>query len=122
MTGRGRKVPGPRYKLEPKLLPLAAIGGPRARRAVAERMGWGEPRAESHIRAALRRLEDNDYVHTVEMDWDPKVTADVYGYTDKFGNWYVKLYQEHGRFVVVSFHAPEYDMQCKDGRKIKGEP
>ena len=117
-----RTVPGPRYPLTRDVLPvirLAVIGKKRAVREVQDRLGVSEPEAEKYIRTALGALKETNYVETVEMDWDSTVVADVYGLVDVHGGWYVKLYVEHGRVQVASFHEPEHAMNCADGTIIR---
>jgi hypothetical protein len=98
---------------------LAVIGKKRAIRAVEARLGISEPDAERYICTALGGLKETNYVETVEMDWDSTVVADVYGIADVHGGWYVKLYVEHGRIQVASFHEPEHDLKCSDGTIIR---
>lgn len=100
---------------------MAVIAKTRASRCVANRLGIGEPEAEAFIRKKLRELDQGDYYVTVEMDWDPAVTADVYGINDENGGWYIKFYVEHGRVQVCSFHEPEHDFNCANGVTVKGE-
>jgi hypothetical protein len=117
-----RTVPGPRYPLANEVLPvvrLASLGKKRAVREVEARLGVSEPEAEHYIRTTLGGLKETDYVETVEMEWDSTVVADVYGIADVHGGWYVKLYVEHGRIQVASFHEPEHDLTCTDGKIIR---
>lgn len=102
---------------------FALIGKKRAVREVAARLGISEPEAEHYVYTALAGLQEANYVETVEIDWDNTVVADVYGIADVHGGWYVKLYVEHGRVQVASFHEPERDLKCCDGTIIKkGKP
>ena len=87
---------------------------------MTDRLEVGEPEAETFIRKGLAALCPGNYHCTVEMDWEPRVTADVYGFTDEHGGWYVKFYVEHGRVQVCSFHEPEHDVRCVDGSVVKG--
>lgn len=122
-TGTKKVVPGPTTPLE-EVLPLvrlALITKSRATKMVQARLGLGEPAAEHYIRQGLRALKPENYVETVEMDWDPVVLADVYGLTDVHGGWYIKFYVQHGRVQVCSFHGPEYDLRCCDGSIVKKE-
>jgi hypothetical protein len=116
------KLPGPKHDLAlvAKLSRLAAIGRQRATREVANRLGVGEPEAEAYIRARLAALVPASYVGTFAMEWDARVVADVYGVVDEHGGWYVKLYVEHGRVLVASFHEPEHDLVCEDGTRVRG--
>lgn len=125
--GRARpptnRVSGPKYDLEEvrRVANLASITKFKATRRVVNRLGVGEPEAEAFIRKKLRELEQGDYFETVEMDWDPAVTADVYGKVDEHGGWYIKFFVEHGRVQVCSFHEPEHDFTCANGVVVKGE-
>src|SRR5262245_14633801 len=116
-----KKVPGPRYALAAvsKTLRLALFTKTRATRLVAERLGVGEPEAETFIRKKLRNLVEVDYVESVELPFDKKVIADVYGVVDEHGAWYIKFYEDNGRFLVCSCHEPEYDMTCQSGAVLK---
>lgn len=118
-----KKVPGPKFDLPAVLAVahLANIGKKRAVREVANRLGTGEPAAEQFVRKKLSTLQKENYVESVEMDYDATVVADVYGVIDAHGGWYIKFYIEHGRVQVVSCHAPEHDMTCVDGTRIPKE-
>jgi hypothetical protein len=90
---------------------------------VQARLGLSEPQAERYIRVGLMALATDNYVETVEITWPNGgvVIADVYGFTDVHGGWYVKFYLEHGRVQVASFHGPEHDLKCCDGSIVKKE-
>jgi hypothetical protein len=85
-----------------------------------DRLGVGEPQAESFIRGKLKALQSGNYECTREMDWEDPVLADVYGVTDEYGGWYIKFYVEHERVQVASCHEPEHDMHCVDGTVVRG--
>lgn len=80
------------------------------------------PEAEQFVREKLQGLRPEDYVETVEMDYDSgPMVADVYGVTDEHGGWYVKFHIEHGQVQVISCHEPEHELACKGGQRVKGQ-
>jgi hypothetical protein len=88
---------------------------------VADRLGLSAPEAEAFVRLKLAELQSGSYESSVELEFDDgTVSADVYGFTDEHGGWYVKFHVEHGQVQVTSFHAPEYEMTCSDGTRVKG--
>jgi hypothetical protein len=118
-----KKVSGPKYDLVTVVLPVvrfAQVSKKRAIREVENRLGISERDAETFAREKVSGLVGGNYVESVEMQYDSgPVTADVYGVTDQHGGWYVKFYVEHGRIQVVSCHAPEMDLRCKDGTIVR---
>jgi hypothetical protein len=85
-----------------------------------ERLGLGNAGALAHITALVASLTLEDFAETVDLPFDKPVRADVYGKTDNFGHWYIKLFI-HGDTVLVvpSCHEPAHTMTLRSGKTLK---
>lgn len=93
-----KRIPGPVHDLADlkKLVALARIGGKVSERTACALL-CSAAEAEAFIRKAVKSLKPGNYSHSVELDYVPTASADVYGTTTEHGDWYIKFHKVDGQ-------------------------
>lgn len=77
--------------------------------------------ARKHVRRLILSLlpEDFAYQEPMQLSWNGRVMADVYGKKDRFGLWFIRFHVEDGTPRFLSCHESEHDMTLANGTVLR---
>ena len=97
---------------------LAKVGSRVASRTAAA-LCDADGAAESYARRVISKLRIVDFCRTELQRYDDwEIDADIYAVANKDGEWFVKLYVQHGQVTILSCHPPDKVLRREDGTKI----
>jgi hypothetical protein len=95
--------------------------GPSVLRRTRQDCGLDEMSdVKAFIIGCIRKLANADFAYSEEQEYDSgPIFADIYGLVNSRRAWFIKFYLEHGQLTIASCHAPDRDIVCADGKRIK---
>lgn len=111
----------PRYDLEQAKKVAIQIGTSCVRKAWTSMPTATDTEVRKHIRQLFMSLTVEDFAHTETMrGYDgAAMFGDVYGKTDEFGLWFIKVRSEgKATTIIMSCHEAEHAITLASGRRL----